>query len=403
MVTKTIAAGKKQQKGGKSPVKKITGWLHLWLGLISGIIVFVVSLTGTLFVFCDEIIDGFGGSAKYVQVENKPKLSEEVMIANFKKDHPERDAFYFDTYKENDRSFRIASSKKRKNFTYTYVNPYTGQELHSSAAYYFFYVVAHIHAELLLHKTGKTLVGIATIIFFVQLIGGLILWWPNKWNKNTRTAAFKIKSGTKWRRKNYDLHNVLGFYAVIPAILLTVTGLIMAYEILNTLTQKAFGGNPHAHELEAKYEPRFDAMQNAKPYSEIVEKIFETNPTVKQVRLGIPRDDSATTYFTSIGKFVGIKSQIGGRRFLTNKYTGEPVVFPADMEKHEIIESTNFDLHVGYWGGLFGKILTFIVGLICTSLPITGFIIWWGRKYKKQKPSISTRTVKAGKEQLVPA
>ncbi len=52
---------------------------------------------------------------------------------------------------------------------------------------------------------------------------------------------------------------------------------------------------------------------------------------------------------------------------------------------HEEIEHTNFDLHVGYWGGMFGKIFTFIIGIICTSLPVTGFLIWWGRKNKSGK------------------
>jgi uncharacterized iron-regulated membrane protein len=75
-------------------------------------------------------------------------------------------------------------------------------------------VVAHIHAQLLAGKFGKTVVGVASIIFFIQLISGLILWWPKKWNKTTRTAAFKIKSGTQWRRKNYDFHNVLGLFTI---------------------------------------------------------------------------------------------------------------------------------------------------------------------------------------------
>lgn len=378
----------KAKKIGKSTLKKITGWLHLWLGLISGIIVFVVALTGTLFVFCDETIDAFAGTAKYVPVEKTYKLTPDEMLQQFKKLHPERDAFYFDVYRNPNRSFRIASAKGRGSFAYTYINPYNGKELKTSTSYWFFYVVAHIHSQLLMKKAGQTIVGIATIIFFAQLIGGLILWWPKKWNSNTRTAAFKIKSGTKWRRKNYDLHNVLGFYAVIPAILLTVTGLIMAYEVLNTLTQKAFGGNPQAHELEEKYEPLYTPQLATVPYQTIVTGLFQKNATIQQVRLGIPRNDSATTYFTSVGKYIGLKSYLHGQRFLTNKYTGQKVQMPEDFVKHEVIEQVNFDLHVGYWGGFFGKIFTFIVGLICTSLPVTGIIIWWGRKFKKKKTVI---------------
>ena len=37
--------------------KQLVGKLHLWLGLTSGLVVFIVSLTGAIFVFQDDIRD----------------------------------------------------------------------------------------------------------------------------------------------------------------------------------------------------------------------------------------------------------------------------------------------------------------------------------------------------------
>jgi uncharacterized iron-regulated membrane protein len=51
----------------------------------------------------------------------------------------------------------------------------------------------------------------------------------------------------------------------------------------------------------------------------------------------------------------------------------------------------NYDIHVGAIGGLPGKFLAFCLSAIIASLPVTGFLIWWGRKNKKKphkKPSI---------------
>tara|TARA_R110002153_G_C13303097_1_gene495833 strand:- start:893 stop:1258 length:366 start_codon:yes stop_codon:yes gene_type:complete len=45
----------------------------------------------------------------------------------------------------------------------------------------------------------------------------------------------------------------------------------------------------------------------------------------------------------------------------------------------------NYDLHVGAIAGLPGKILAFFLSAIIASLPITGFMIWWGRKNKNKK------------------
>lgn len=129
---------------------------------------FVVVLSGTLFVFCDEIIDFVAGSDKYIEYrEGQQKIDADVLIAQFNAKHKEegRKAFYIDEYKDPERSFRIASGIKRGGFSYTYINPYTGNEIGSTMSYRFFYVVAHIHSQLLLGGFGKTVVGISSIIF----------------------------------------------------------------------------------------------------------------------------------------------------------------------------------------------------------------------------------------------
>jgi uncharacterized iron-regulated membrane protein len=401
-----------KKKQGKSLTKRITGWLHLWLGLVSGIIVLTVTLSGTVFVFCDEIIDLCGGNAKYVQAPaHAKKMTSEELLVHFHQQVPDRKAFYFDTYKEADRSFRVASATQppkdksaekagkpkgrgpRGVFAYHYLDPYSGKVMGSTKSYEFFYVVAHIHAQLLAGKFGKTVVGVASIIFFVQLIGGLILWWPKKWNKTTRTAAFKIKSGTKWRRKNYDFHNVFGFYSLLPAVFITITGLIMAYEILTDLTQEAFGGTPDAHKIAEKYEPKFDPDKKALSYADFADRKFKEFPDAKQFRMSIPRNDSATVYHMVAAQFIGLKSLVNGKRMETNKYTGNEIEYPKEVQMHEVIEHMNFDLHVGYWGGMFGKIFTFVIGIICTSLPVTGFLIWWGRSNKSPKKTKEIKNI----------
>lgn len=67
-------------------------------------------------------------------------------------------------------------------------------------------------------------------------------------DESNQNIFFKFKRGVKWKRRNYDLHNVLGFYVVIPALFVTITGLIMAYEVLESFTQKSFGGVPATEE-----------------------------------------------------------------------------------------------------------------------------------------------------------
>ena len=45
--------------------------------------------------------------------------------------------------------------------------------------------------------------------------------------------------------------------------------------------------------------------------------------------------------------------------------------------------NSNLDIHSGAIFGWPTKILAFLASLICASLPVTGFYIWWGKRRKK--------------------
>ena len=47
--------------------------------------------------------------------------------------------------------------------------------------------------------------------------------------------------------------------------------------------------------------------------------------------------------------------------------------------------SMNYDLHVGAILGWPTKVLAFLASLVCASLPVTGFFIWWNRLKKNKK------------------
>jgi uncharacterized iron-regulated membrane protein len=76
-----------------------------------------------------------------------------------------------------------------------------------------------------------------------------------------------------------------------------------------------------------------------------------------------------------------------------DRYSGKKLGMTsfADENAGEKIIAMNYDIHVGAIGGLAGKIIAFIVSLIAASLPITGFVIWWGKKKKAPAPVTAPR------------
>ena len=51
----------------------------------------------------------------------------------------------------------------------------------------------------------------------------------------------------------------------------------------------------------------------------------------------------------------------------------------------EKFRSMNYDLHTGAFAGIPTKILAFIISLICATMPVTGFIMWYNKKKPKKK------------------
>lgn len=370
------------KKKGKSKFQKIVSWIHLWPSLVSGIIVLFVCLTGTIIVYCDEIMDLSAGEALYV-MPREHRISHDKIFEQINNLNPNYKLSEIVFYKDPERSLRLrVFDLKKKDLMMVYMDPYTGSILKEDHTIYFFFITAHLHAELLAGSLGGWIVIIATIIFLIGCITGLILWWPKKWTKTTRQASFKIKWKAKFKRLNYDLHNVFGFYSLPFCIILSVTGLLIFFHPLMDFTVKVSGGD--AVGLQ-EILPKADSTQTSKDMVYLAYRTLkEEYPEKEAVNTWVYRIDKLGAYAFNSGK-PGLKSIENADYTVYNRYTGKKIEINSGHITHEKTENIVWQLHMGQWWGQIGKLITFITGIIATSLSVTGFLIWWGRWKKKRK------------------
>lgn len=364
--------------------KKLISWLHLWPGLISAVIVFWVCITGTIAVYCDEIMELSAGDVRYAKEIKAERLSTEEMIEIIKKEFPERrNPSYMVAYKDPERSVRFNTFSKEDGLRMVYIDPYSGQILADDGTIYFFYITVHLHNSFLLGKTGQWIVDIATIVFVLELLTGLFLWLPKKWNKTSRDGALKIKWKSTSKRLNYDLHKVLGFYALAIMLVLSLTGLIIAFEPLSHSVMNIFGADT-SHNWE-KTLPKFKENEQPIPLNTIIDKAFAEYPNRDEIQLYTYKMDSSGYYMLRLADRVGLKSAENAQPIVYDRYSGEEIPMPQSTLQHEKVDNMIWALHMGNWMGPVGKFITFLGGLIATSLPITGFYIWWGKRRRKKK------------------
>lgn len=390
---------KSQKKKEKSLFRKAVEWLHLWLGLVSGIIVVIISITGCLFVFQQEVNDVYYKKALFVTPQSSPvlPLSElrQKAQAALGADKP---ATYITTYTDPNRAWEF-SCYAGNDTAITYfgsiqyyesvmVNPYTGAVTgRIDYKNNFFSIVKYIHWSLLLNtKYGQPIVGWSTFIFVILLITGLIMWWPKKWSKAARQQSFKIKWNASFKRVNYDLHNVLGFYAMLIALVIAMTGMVWAFTWFEATVYVAASGSTQAPVIKTVQSVKNNnEVADANPLDIAYNKAVSTFKGARRIGVSPASSPEGVHY---ISGYRSNEVYYGRDELQFDQYSGELLNRRTDKDKNrgERLLDMNYDIHVGAIGGLPGKIIAFIVSLICASLPLTGFYIWWGKKKKSKKP-----------------
>lgn len=376
----------KNKKNKKSRFSKINAWLHLWLGLASGIIVFIMGITGCILVFEQEIK---ALTSPYLNVEAQgPEklLPPSKIYAAVHKALPNKE-IHGVWYNGLDKSIKVDIESD----SLIYVNPYNGKITGMVHHEDFFHFMDEGHRNLWLEREiGSQITAWATVVFFFLLISGLILWFPKKWNKTTRNASFKIKWDAKFKRLNYDLHNVMGFYTLILAALIAFTGLLMSFHWLRESTYWVAGG--WADEKDKK--EQVVAVKKDTLSQQQLDKLAGADIIWKKVRTEIAKEnkEAVIIHFPDEPKddFYACTDMNKGvwRDLYFNSQTLELLPssqdYIGDARFSKWLMRSNYSLHIGAIGGIPTKIVYFLGSLICASLPVTGFYIWWGRK-KKQK------------------
>ena len=368
----------------KSRFRKIIEWLHLWLGLSSGIIVFIVCLTGTLFVFHDEVNNWRNREVLTVPYnDGMVKLSPDSILKNLAVQYPRVSASFYSAYADPVKPVKIMCmnrniKKKYFGLGMAFADPYTGKILKVDHTYGVFRWLGAVHMNLLLDETGTQIVKIATVIFFLELITGFIWWLPRRWNRSNRKKSFTIMWKARWKRLNVDLHNVLGFYALPLAIVLAFTGLVLSYDAVRKGTFRLFGGDG----AQTVYQqlPKADSTQKQLPLAFIFRKYEAQLSGYPIISCSAPSPRRG--YYQLQGNYDKSMITNRGKTFYVDAYTGSTLNLSPRILKDARMANTNLSLHIGTWYGLPGKILTFIVCLICTSLPVTGFMIWLNKRKK---------------------
>ncbi|MEJ8801220.1 PepSY-associated TM helix domain-containing protein [Pontibacter sp. H249] len=404
----------------KYTLRKLFNDVHLWLGIASGLVLFIVCLTGTIYTFKEEVEQLMAPEKYTVEVPaNAQPMATSALIAQLEQELKGKViSISIPEDKSSTYSIGVAPAAKEgakkgagkpdggakgkegkggekgkgggRPATY-YVNPYTAQVVGTpeSGTAEFFSTVMKLHRWLLIEgDAGKIIVGASTIIFTFLVLTGLVLWFPVK-RKNWK-QGLKIKTNAKWKRVNHDLHNTLGFYSSILLLIMALTGLCWSFEwyrdgLSSVMGTEVFKGRKEKPATIA-------AVPTTATTEDYIAQANLLLPYSGDLRISLPEDD--TTAVVIQKRQTGFFALAAADKVQLNKHNAEPLKVEKFSDKafNEQVVSLIKPLHLGNVYGTFSKILYFIACLIATSLPITGTLIWINKLRKKKKPGKITRT-----------
>lgn len=355
-----------------------------------------------MYVFKNEIQDLLRKDVMYVKPETitQKTLSVELLRKKVSQEINEKTQISsVEIYLDRNRSYEfLYYEKDKKAWNYfdeikinksVYVNPYTGQILGIyNEKYDLFPILKSIHWSLLLKADwGKYVVGIPVVLFIIMLITGIILWWPK--NKKMRKGRFSFdwKNVKTWKRKNYDFHNILGFYASFIALIMSLSGIYFAYPWVKNAFNITLSSSPELPKEKEIKSPDSSAGKNNAVFDMTSQETQKLYPASSSFRIplngknkkGKELQNIPVTVYGEEGRFA-IRNQL-----VFDQYSGRLLLNKSHQQLNtaEKYAHANYDIHTGSYFGIIGKIIWFLAGLVCTSLPVTGFLVWIGKKKKK--------------------
>lgn len=244
---------------------------------------------------------------------------------------------------------------------------------------------------------GKMIVGVSTLLFVFVLISGIVVWWPR--TRKALKNSLKISATKGWRRFWYDLHVAGGMYALVFLLVMALTGLTWSFPWYRTAFYTVFGvemkqNAPHgqvatlekkdgAERPERKKGGRREKGSLYANWQKVYDQLSHQNPEYKQISISAGAGSGATAS-VSFNRF---GNQRASDRYSFNPRSGE--ITETSLYQHQDksgkIRGWIYSVHVGNWGGMLTRILSFIAALIGTALPLTGYYLWIKKLVNKRR------------------
>ena len=376
-------------------LRKIIFWLHLPVGVIAGLVILNMCVTGVLLTYEKQIMSwadtrGYRSAPPETQTQHLPV---ETLIAKAREARAANPTAV--TLKSDPLApAEIAFGREATLF----VNPYTGAILGegSPGVRSFFRGVTEWHRWLGAkgdnRNVARAITGACNLGFLFLVASGFYLWWPRNWSLKSLRNVTWFRRGLPSKARDFNWHNTIGFWSAVPLFIVVLSAVVISYTWAGNLVYRIVGETPPAPR------PNQPASgNNSKPVSNNLDAAFvraeQQVVDWRSITLQLPSTESAPLTFN-------IDSGNGGQpqkraQLVLDRATGDVVrwePFSANSRGRQLRSILRF-AHTGEVAGFIGQTIAGLVSLGGAVLVITGLALAIRRfrawVAKRAKPAVA--------------
>lgn len=357
--------------------KEILYQVHLWTGLIGALLILPVCLTGSYLVF-HVPIDTALNPERQVEATASVELAPEQYIDIVDEAFPETDpgvlfipapqgapVLVITTYPE------LPEYGEQQHRLFAWLHPNDGRILDTNDSKKTFIAWAHrFHFYLSADGGwGRQLVGLSGILLLASVITAIWMWWPKP------RDLWRSVSWQKRQKTSRNLHFVFGIWIVIPMLLLSATGIYLAFPGFSAGTVSLFAEIEEPIPLQEPQRATKQSELQSRP-AEVIAAAVDSGVSGRLMALDFPAigtEHWTVTLRPSEGPPHAVLVEDGTLGISTPAPPPEPKA--GDRFTHLM-----HLLHDGIDGGLVYRWILFVTGLLPVVLLITGVILWLRRR-----------------------
>jgi uncharacterized iron-regulated membrane protein len=382
-------------------LRKIIFWCHLPVGVIAGIVILNMCVTGVLLTY-EKQITAWADTRSYRSAPPATPaqhLPIEILIT---KARDSRGSNPTSVTLKADPSAPAEIGFGRE--ATLFVNPYTGAILGegSQRVRSFFRGVTEWHRWLGAkgdnRNVARAITGACNLGFLFLVSSGFFLWWPRNWNLKSLRNVTWFRRGLPSKARDFNWHNTIGFWSAVPLFIVVLSAVVISYTWAGNLVYRIVGETPPTP--RANQPAPTSSSNSAQPVLNNLDASWlraeQQVGDWRSITLQLPASDSAPLTF-NIDRGNGGQPQKRSQLVL-DRASGDVVrwePFSTYTRGRQLRSILRF-AHTGEVAGVFGQTIAGLVSTGGAVLVITGlalatrrFLAWVAKPAEPATPALA--------------